>query len=247
MKFKDLRRRAERFAKQISGRDVWNWRQAKPEIFFAGKEKYAVCSEYLSSRSLVYSAGIGDDISFDLDIIKTFGSTVYGFDPSPLSIAWVEKYNLPVEFRFLPYAISDRDGTMFLYPPENPKSTSFSLVDYAKTSSSDAFEVPVRRISSIMKEFGHSHIDLLKLDIEGGEYMVLEDIAESDIRPEQIIVEFHHRFYKKGISKTKHALKLLKASGYKIVYIDPRGYVYSFIHNWLFLSKKRSVVVHPGL
>ncbi|HPC30314.1 MAG TPA: hypothetical protein PLI50_08870, partial [bacterium] len=103
MRFKDIRRRTERFFRQISGRDVWNWRQVKLDVFFAGKEHYAVCSDYLSSRSIVYSAGIGDDISFDIDIIKTFGAIVYGFDPSPASIAWIEKYKLPIEFRFFPY------------------------------------------------------------------------------------------------------------------------------------------------
>ena len=246
MRFKDIRRRTERFFRQISGRDVWNWRQVKLDVFFAGKEHYAVCSDYLSSRSIVYSAGIGDDISFDIDIIKTFGAIVYGFDPSPASIAWIEKYKLPIEFRFFPYGISDHDGTMLLYPPENPKSTSFSLFDYANTSA-EAFEVPVRRILSIMKELGHTRVDLLKLDIEGGEYAVIEDIIESDIRPGQIVVEFHHRFSGIGISKTKYALKLLKSNGYKIVHIEPRGYVYSFIYRDLILLKKQVVVAHSGL
>ncbi|HPP66608.1 MAG TPA: FkbM family methyltransferase [bacterium] len=247
MKFKDIRRRTERFAKQIFGKDVWTYPEVTTELFFAGKEHYVVCSKYLSPKSIIYSAGIGDDISFDLDIIKTFGASVYGFDPSPVSIAWVEKYNLPVEFRFFPYGISDHDGTMFLYPPENPKSTSFSLVDYANTSAK-AFEVPVRRVLSVMKELGHSHIDLLKLDIEGGEYMVIDDMIRTDIKPGQIVVEFHHRFSEIGISKTKYALRLLKSNGYKIVYVDPRGYVYSFIQQGLVLMQKPDfVVAHSGL
>ncbi|HOK79826.1 MAG TPA: FkbM family methyltransferase [bacterium] len=245
MRVTDVRRRAERFIKQLCGKDVWTWRQVKIETIALGKEKYVICPNLLTSRSIIYSAGIGDDISFDLDIIKNFGAHVFGFDPSPVSIAWVEKYNLPLEFRFFPYGISDHDGEMLMYPPENPESTSFSL---CRKTSSEPFEVPVMRLATIMKELGHVNIDLLKLDIEGGEYAVIADIEESDIRPGQIIVEFHHRFSEIGISKTKTSLKQLKKAGYKIVHIDPRGYVYSFIHrNLLSLKKEGVFVMHPGI
>ena len=37
-----------------------------------------------------------------------------------------------------------------------------------------------------MKELGHNKIDILKMDIEGAEYAVINDIERSGIRPEQI-------------------------------------------------------------
>jgi FkbM family methyltransferase len=241
MKFKDIRRRAERFLKQLCGKDIWIWRNIRVETMVAGKERYVICPKFLSSRSIVYSAGIGDDISFDIELIKNFGCSVFGFDPSPSSIAWVEKYNLPIEFRFYPYGISDHDGEALMYPPENPDSTSFSLV--CKKTSSDAFEVPVRCLTSIMRELGHTHIDLLKLDIEGGEYAVIEDMIQREIRPGQIIVEFHHRFPEIGLSMTKKAIRELKKAGYRIFYIDPKGEEFSFIHRNLISMEKQSVIV----
>ncbi|HOJ30821.1 MAG TPA: FkbM family methyltransferase [bacterium] len=240
MTFTDGRRRAERFVKQMCGKDVWTWRQLKIQTITAGKEQYVICPDFLTSRSIVYSAGIGDDISFDLDIIKNFGAHVFGFDPSPVSIAWIEKYNLPLEFRFFPYGISDHDGEMLMFPPENPNSTSFPL---ARKTSVEPFEVCVMRLATIMKELGHVRIDLLKLDIEGGEYAVIADMVESDIRPGQVVVEFHHRFPQIGISKTKTALRQLKQAGYKIVHIESRGYVYSFVHRHLLSLKKEGVLV----
>lgn len=240
MRLKDIRRRTERFAKQLCGRDVWNWRQVRIETMIAGKERYVICPEFLSSRSIIYSAGIGDDISFDLDIIKHFGAKVFGFDPSPKSIAWIEKYNLPFEFRFFPFGLSDHDGEILLYQPENPESTSFSI--YCRNQSSDYVEVPVMRLSTIMKELGHTRIDLLKMDIEGAEYGVIKDMVESDIRPSQIVIEFHHRFPEIGISKTKQALNMLKKTGYRIVHINPSGYVYTFILREIVFSRKNFVL-----
>lgn len=227
MKLIDVQNRTIRFFKQICGKDIWTWRQVRMQTMVLGKERYVVCPDLLTSRSIVYSAGIGDDISFDLDIIEHFGATIYAFDPSPSSIAWIEKYNLPFEFKFFPYGISDHDGEIILYAAEG-KEDVFSSCD-RKNESNVPFEVPVMRLASIMKELGHTRIDLLKIDIEGGEYAVIKDMIDSEIKPAQMIIEFHHRFIKSGISMTRNILRLLKKSGYKIIYISPSGYVYTFV------------------
>jgi len=65
--------------------------------------------------------------------------------------------------------------------------------------------------------------------------------VQSDIRPGQIIVEFHHRFPEIGLSMTKKAIRELKRAGYKIFYIDPKGEEFSFIHRNLISLKKQSI------
>ncbi|MCM8758359.1 MAG: FkbM family methyltransferase [Candidatus Omnitrophica bacterium] len=244
MILKDVFNRAIRFLKQVSGKDVWNWRQVKMRTLVVGKERYVICPDLLTSRSIVYSVGIGDDISFDLDIIEHFGATIYGFDPSPSSVAWIEKYNLPFQFKFFPYGVSDHDGEILLYRSENVEDDSVSL----KGSTKEAFEAPVMRLSSIMKELGHTRIDLLKLDIEGMEYSVIKDMIDSEIKPMQLVVEFHHRFPEIGISMTKDTLRLLKKAGYKIVYINPSGDVYTFVRTNLAQSERQQAFsVYPNI
>jgi hypothetical protein len=73
-------------------------------------------------------------------------------------------------------------------------------------------------IESIMLSHGHRRIDLLKLDIEGFEYGVLEHCIEKRIDLRQICVEFHH--FLKGIprSRTSAALGRLKQSGYSLIH-----------------------------
>jgi hypothetical protein len=51
--------------------------------------RHTVCTDRLGPDSIVYSFGLGEDISFDLELIERTGATVYGFDPTPRSIAWV--------------------------------------------------------------------------------------------------------------------------------------------------------------
>ena len=42
--------------------------------------------EFINEKSIIYSFGIGEDISFDLSLIKEFDCNVFGFDFTPKSI-----------------------------------------------------------------------------------------------------------------------------------------------------------------
>ena len=80
-----------------------------------------------------------------------------------------------------------------------------------------------------MNELGHDQIDILKMDIEGAEYEVVEDIRKSEIRPRQILIEFHHRFPGVGIAKTREAIKRIKSMGYYLFSVSPNNKEYGFI------------------
>ena len=80
-----------------------------------------------------------------------------------------------------------------------------------------------------MREFGHDHIDLMKMDVEGAEYAVIDSLVESTVRPRQLLVEFHHRFESIGLHKTKAAVEALRGAGYDLVYITDSGEEYSFL------------------
>ena len=63
-------------------------------------------SEILNQKSIIYSLGVGLDITFDLKIIDLLNCKVFAFDPTPKSINWV-KYNVFIKnFIFSPYGIS---------------------------------------------------------------------------------------------------------------------------------------------
>lgn len=45
----------------------------------------------LDHSSVCYCAGVGEDVSFDLALIKKFGCEVLAFDPTPRAIEYVRK------------------------------------------------------------------------------------------------------------------------------------------------------------
>ena len=144
--------------------------------------------ELLHNQSLIYSFGIGQDITFDLELIDLTGSSIHAFDPTPKSIEWIERQRLPEKFKFYRYGLSDKDGLIPFSSPPNPDWVSYS------EDPAGAFMFPVKRLETIRNELNHTGIiDFLKLDIEGSEYSVLNDILGSDLNPVQMSVEFHGR------------------------------------------------------
>src|SRR5665647_2667756 len=103
MSLKRLIRRSRFALNVLRGKDVF----LHLDITLSG-EKFG--TEYggytiipnLSEKSIVYSVGIGEDISFDLALIKKFHCNIYAFDPTPKSAQWIKEQNLPVEFHFYP-------------------------------------------------------------------------------------------------------------------------------------------------
>ncbi len=226
--FPNRLRTLKRAARVFQGRDLWQKVQIHRETLRLGARgaDWTIDPRNLSEDSIVYSLGVGEDISFDLELIKRFAVTVHAFDPTPRSIAWVANQTLPVEFHFQSLGIADYDGTASFSPPLDQKHISHTMVG-TKTASK-AIQVPVRRLSTVMKNHGHDKIDLLKMDIEGAEYAVLADLLFSGLKVRQLLVEFHHRWPQIGASRTKNIVRDLNQHGYRIFSVSPSGEEFSF-------------------
>src|ERR1043166_677122 len=61
---------------------------------------WPVVAGTVSPASIVYSFGVGEDISFDVALIESTGCQIWAFDPTPKSQNWVSKQSLPRQFRF---------------------------------------------------------------------------------------------------------------------------------------------------
>ncbi|HED37208.1 MAG TPA: FkbM family methyltransferase [Ignavibacteria bacterium] len=223
------------FVKRIKdvflNKDLIRKRQLKIQYDKIGNKdaSFAIAINLLNNESIVYSFGVGDDISFDVGLIKMYRLKVYAFDPTPRSIEWVEKNpSIPESFIFNPWGISNEDKIEKFYPPLVDAHVSFSI-NNIQNSNAKYIEGQVYKLGTIMKKLNHGKIDLLKMDIEGKEYEVLDDILESENYIGQIVVEFHHRYDKIGANKTKNIINKLNLKGYKIFYISDNGEEYSFI------------------
>jgi FkbM family methyltransferase len=196
---------------------------------------FFVAPESLNESSIVYSFGIGEDISFDKTIIGDHHCRVFGFDPTPKSIAWIRKMrkDIPVEFSFFDYGIGQTTGLVDFYLPKNRDHVSGSLVNQENVDPDSVIQVRLKSFSSIVTDLGHSHVDVLKMDIEGAEYDVLDSILDSKIPISQIVVEFHDRFFQDGKLRTVNAIKQLKDYGFEIFGISDSFEEVSFINTTL--------------
>jgi FkbM family methyltransferase len=189
---------------------------------------YFVDSSLIPPDPVVYSLGVGEDISFDLSLIEQYGCTVYAFDPTPKVKNWIESQRLPAHFCFQEIGMADFDGETDFYLPPKPDFISHSMMR-ARQYSQDSIRVPVTKLSTAMGRLRHSRIDILKMDIEGAEYAVVNDLIKDHIEVGQILVEFHHRLSSVGIAKTRAVLSALDDYGLKICYICPRMEVFTLI------------------
>jgi len=201
----------------------------KAELITLGAQdsicKWTVCPTHLGAASIVYSGGIGSDITFEHALVEKFGSDVILLDPSPAGVKTMSlAENKIPQFHFQPLALAGRTGKLRLRPPLDPGGDSW----FSTTGAEGQLEVPCTDLVSLMKENGHRHIDLLKLDIEGSEYEVIDHLLAQRLPIGQIAVEFHHGILP-GIRRRQTILTMVKmmARGYRLV--DQTGANHTFI------------------
>lgn len=223
-------RTIKKFARAAVGRELWQTRQLRADRLTLGNERadWTILRSPLPPDSVIYSLGVGENISFDLELIGRFGVTVHALDPTPRSIAWVKLQVLPAEFVFHPFGVGAIDGTCRFSPPRNPRHVSHSLVH--RDTPWPAIDVPIYRLTTIARMLGHRRIDLLKMDIEGSEYDVINDLMNSEIWVGQLLVEFHHRWPEVGLNRTRQAIRRLNDAGYWIFDVAANGDEYSFLN-----------------
>ena len=70
----------------------------------------------LTQASIVYSFGLGEDVSFDLALIERFERVAHAFDPT--------RSPLPAQFVHLRCGLAERDGEMQFFAPRDSHSFS---------------------------------------------------------------------------------------------------------------------------
>lgn len=219
-----------RVVRMLKGRDLFIFPDLKIHTITLGNKgaDWTFADEELNQDSIVYSIGIGTDISFDLELIRKFNLKIFAFDPTEKSISWLKEQTLPENFHYFKIGLADYDGKASLFPPDNSNHISHTLLN-SQYQNKDSYEIEVSTLKTLMKSNNHTKIDLLKMDVEGVEYGVLENILESGVEVKQLLVEFHHRFKNIGLDKTRKAVRKLKKSGYRLFSVSAMGEEYSFL------------------
>lgn len=207
----------------------------------------------LSSQSLCYGVGAGEDISFEIDLINRYSCEVHCFDPTPRAQRHVEQLHrntvngIPTsindavnvhytinpgclaQLHFHAFGLWSQDRTMRFYAPENPAHVSHSIVNLQRTT--NYFEADCRTLKTVMQTLEHSDLSLLKLDVEGAEYEILASILDSDIRPAVLCAEFdegYHPLDREYLPRILNMVSRVKTCGYRLTHVD--GWNVTFVH-----------------
>lgn len=197
----------------------------------------------LNENSIVYSGGVGEDMSFDLKLQDKYNCNIVLIDPTQKAINHyenVQKYyntygyifyeniqpdyikcinNLKPDFSKFTYlnkGLHNKKDILKFYKQSNPAYVSQSLVPNMFGNEYDTVEVDT--IKNNMTELGHTKIDLLKLDIEGSEVQVLEQMLDDKIFPKYLCIEFDLLIKRKDPNgSTQKIIERLQQNGYKIL------------------------------
>lgn len=171
------------------------------------------------TKPILFSGGVGHDISFEIAFARNYGGKIFLYDPSETGKNTMNKMGSIHNLEFIQKALG-REGQILLDPPANSDEGSWTLSTgldsrHPKSVTFDSVSI-VNEIKIKCKNA--TYIDVVKLDIEGSEYDVIEELLKSDICVGQILVEFHDFFSKEHALKTKKTKRLLNDAGFSCIY-----------------------------
>lgn len=195
-----------------------------------------VCPHHILANEYLVSAGVGEDISFDIEVIEKFGLNAILIDPTIRARKHVYSYlkelnrsrkkdysqsgkqhlsSYPVsgaiknKIRFVNQALWTDDNGLELCPPADSNNVSFHLYKTKNSIITEHFP-SVNQRQILTDASGSSPLNtfsIYKLDVEGSELFLLRDFAKMSFLPRQLLVEFD---FLRGENKFSQAVYLWK-------------------------------------
>ena len=149
----------------------------------------------ITKKSIVYSLGIGSDISFDLYVQNNFGCEIFMCDPTPASIIFMKNYKSNKFLKYEPIGVWVENTTLRFHEPQFGGSAS--VMQDEKIGG--YFDAKCLTMATIMRQNKHDEISIFKADIEGAALPILDQMIQNKIFPDQIVAEFERP--RKNMSK----------------------------------------------
>ena len=172
-----------------------------------------VPARLITSDWIVWSAGAGSDVSFDVELLRRFGARVRSFDPFRRHLdEALEQVDGLDGYSVHQVALASSDGPVTLWGSGDPDFGRVSVEEERRGGSS--FVAEGRTIASLAAELGDPRIDLLKLSIVGKEYEVLASLDLRALEVQVLCVELNPTVPAK---LARHRLGHVREQGYALV------------------------------
>jgi FkbM family methyltransferase len=185
---------------------------------FIQAENHTICPAFLGADSTIVDLG-GNKGHFVRSMRETFGCRCFAVEPNP---ELFERLRALPQVQALNYAVCGERGEAVFNVSDNNEASSL-LLDRAGP---DVRTIRVRTIdlAGLLAEFGLSHVNLLKVDIEGAEIPMFDsmndDLAQSF---DQITVEFHD-FCGVPVGDVERVIRRLERLGFCAIRFSRKTY-----------------------
>ncbi len=174
----------------------------------------------LSDTSVVFDVG-GYKGEFAGDIFCKYNATIYVFEPIKSFFQIIRnKFINNQKVKIYNFGLAGKDEEMQISMSDNSSSV------FLKTEDSETIQL--KSIVNFIQENNISSVDLIKLNIEGGEYELLESLIENDLIRifKNIQVQFHDFLLEDGKDRM-HKIQESLSKTHQITY------QYEFVwENW---------------
>ena len=180
----------------------------------------------LTTDSIVFDLGgyLGD---FTAAIIERYNCKVYIFEPHPEYFSkCIERFSSYENVMVLNYGLADKNGEFLL----SNRSDGSSFIN-PNHSQKDGITCIVRDFSSVLSELDITSIDLMKINIEGGEFPLMDHIISCG--KQAIVKQYQIQFHNFVENAVDHRIQISRSLSETHV----RTWCYAFVwENWRKIS-----------
>ena len=190
-------------------------------------------------ESVVFSFGVGKEISFDLDLIAAFVAekreiVMHEFDPDPRTIEWAERQRLTKRLRLHEVGLGASSGSVDFWQLARRSGTMLSN-EFSKTKEEDVrITVQAKTMAALKESVGADRLQLVKIDIDGYEYSVLDQLTPTNLNSSHLLLDMHagtNDIIADVNRLSMQAIRQLTSQGWRVLNIDERaGRKFTFVH-----------------
>lgn len=171
--------------------------------------------KYLMGKKFETIVDVGANIGIWIEYMRhSFNpKNIYAIEPNVQALKILRDTYTSNEITIVDKALTNKDGELEFFVDVN-NSTISSTQKYEALGSS--YKVPCISFKTMLKQYNISSIDLLKVDIETGEYDLFESLTSEDLGIiKNMLIEYHIGFAGRDMKDVKTILALLRGAGFK--------------------------------
>ena len=215
------------------GRDVKKFtrlRQARREGLVFVPPNFVYRPEF-PADAVVVDAGCSYEADFSVYLITRHNVRAFGVDPTrkhaPALRALEARH--PGRFTHLPYALTATDETLTFHESRVNESGSI-FEDHLNVvhDETTSYDVEAVTLATLLRRMNVQSVDILKLDLEGAEYDLLDRTTAEELRPfKQLFIEFHHHAVSHFTeADTRRLVERISSFGFRSFSVDDHNFLF---------------------